>query len=179
MREQTTLLLEKEVEEKTEKKVKSIVVSQKSKEQTKSLFSSPVKAENVIEKPNFDKMPELPKEKRKTVFKVEAEEKKSEYKVNKKLKLGLIGLCFALLLSFCITSSIEIAKANRALEAEQSSYSVNLGKLLRKIKATESENEYLSLFETYPEKDLGAESFYETTNWFDKFCSFLTNFFGG
>lgn len=179
MREETTLLLEKEVQEKTEKKVKSIIVSQKAKQQTKALFSSTVKPETVIEKPNFDKIPELSEEKRKVVFKVESEKKKPEYKVNKKLKLGLIGLCFALLLSFCITSSVEIAKAQSMIEAEQSSYSVNLGKLLRKIKATESENQYLSLFDTYPEEDLGAQSFYETTNWFDKLCTFLTNFFGG
>jgi len=179
MKEETTLLLEKEVQEKTEKKVKSLVVAKQTKEQTKNLFSSEVKTEKFVEKPNFDKIEELSPEKRNKIFKVESAKADSSYKVNKKLKLGILGLCFCLLFAFCITTSIEIAKANAELQAEQSAYSANLAKLIKKINSSESGNRASSLFETYPDEDLGATSIYETSNWFDRFCSFLAGFFGG
>lgn len=177
------LLLEKETEKK-EVKVKlktekTREVERKDRELTKKLFSEPVQ-EEVIEKPNFDKIEDLPPEKRKKVFKVTSEkEEKQKFKLNKKLKMAIIGIVFCLLTAFCITSGVEIAKTNAQIESVQSNYDASLTSLIQKIYSTETGNRSLNLFETFPEEDLGASSFYESSNWFDRVCNFLAGMFGG
>ena len=180
MTEEKTLLLEKEVkpvqEEKTEKKV---VIEKKEKDLAKQLFSAPLKEEKAVEKPNFDKIEELPPEKRKKIFKVEKQYEKEKQHSTSKLKLAIVSICLVLISAFCITTGVEIAKASQSLQAAQSEYSANLLKLTQKIYSTETGNRSLSLFETYPEEDLTASSIYETSNWFDRLCKFLTGLFGG
>jgi len=180
MKEETTLLLEKtetKVQEKS--KIETKTVEQKEEKIVKELFSKEPEKEVVVEKPNFDKIEELPFEKRKKIFKVEKEKVENKKASNKKLKLAIACVCLVILSAFCITTGVEIAKANQSLQAVQSEYSANLGTLIQKIYSTETGNRSLSLFETYPEENLTASSFYETSNWFDRFCKFLTEFFGG
>lgn len=179
MKEETTLLLEKEVEASTEKKVKKIVIEKKNKESLKTLFSSQEPdSSKVIEKPNFDKIDELPQEKRSKIFKLKRTERTST-KTNKKLKVALLGLAFCILVAFCITTTINIVKVNSRLEGLQNSYNASLSDLIQKIYSTETGNRSLNLFETFPEEDLTASSIYESSNWFDRFCNFLTGLFGG
>lgn len=177
------LLLEKETEKK-EVKVKlktekAKEVEKKDKELTEKLFSTPV-SEEIVEKPNFDKIEELPPEQRKKVFKVSTKkEEKKKFKLNKKLKMAIIGIAFCILSAFCITTTVEIVKVNAQLEQVQSEYDASLSSLIQKIYSTETGNRSLNLFETFPEEDLGASSFYESSNWFDRVCNFLTGMFGG
>lgn len=180
MKEETTLLLKKtetKVEEKQKTETKT-VTEKKEEKIVKELFSEKANEEVVVEKPNFDKIEELPPEKRKKIFKVEKEKVEGKKK-SKKLTLILASVCLAILAAFCITTGVEIAKANQSLQAVQSEYSANLGSLIQKIYSTETGNRSLSLFETFPEEDLTASSFYQTSNWFDRFCKFLTGLFGG
>lgn len=183
MTEEKTLLLEKETETVTKPKVKLVskekVIEKKEKEISKKLFSAPLQEEAAVEKPNFDKLPELTPEKRKRVFKVEREKPAEKKKQNPKLKLAIISICFVLLAAFCITTGIEITKASQSLQIAQSEYSANLLDLTKKIYSTETGNRSLSLFETYPEEDLTSVSIYETSNWFDRLCKFLSGLFGG
>ena len=177
------LLLDKEVEEKKIKLKlkadKTKQVEEKDKELTEKLFSAPVK-EGLIEKPNFDEIEELPPEKRKKIYKISTEkEEKQKFKLSKKLKMAIIGAVFCLLTAFCISTTVEIIKVNAELQQAQSSYDASLASLLQKITSTESGNRALNLFETFPEEDLGATSFYESSNWFDRICNFLTGMFGG
>ncbi len=176
------LLLDKETETKQDIKIKLKTeksVEKKDKELAKKLFSTPVK-EEVIEKPNFDKIEELSPEKRKKIFKVSMEkEEKQKFRLNKKLKMALIGIVMGMLLIFCITSTIEIVKLNAEVQQAQSNYNASLTNLIQKIYSTETGNRSLNLFETFPEENLGASSFYESSNWFDRICNFLTGIFGG
>jgi len=179
MREETTLLLEKEtVKTKAELKKETKTVKQQEQESVKKLFSQKP-SEQVVEKPNFDKISELAPEKRQKIFKVEKEKKAEKTHSNLKLKLILVSFLLIILGAFCITTGVEIAKANQSLQAVESEYSANLLSLMQKIYSTETGNRSLSLFETFPEEDLTASSIYETSNWFDRFCKFLTGFFGG
>lgn len=180
MREETTLLLEKETktEVKTETKPK-IQTTSKEKETIKKLFSTPIDEKVTEEKPNFDKIEELSPQTREKIFKVEKEKVEGKKKSSKKLKLVLLSVCFAVLMAFSITTGVQIAKANQTLQAAQSEYSANLLSVLQKIYSTETGNRSLSLFDTFPEEDLTATSVYETSNWFDRFCKFLTGLFGG
>lgn len=181
MKEETNLLLEKETKTqiKETKPIKQASVEKKEKEIAKDLFADPVDKNLVEEKPNFDKIEELSAEKREKIFKVEKQEQSSKKKTNKKLKLAILSICLVVLTAFCITTAVEIAKATQSLQAAQTEYSANLLKVVQKIYSTETGNRSLSLFETFPEEDLTASSFYETSNWFDRFCKFLTGLFGG
>ena len=180
MKEEKICLLEKEISTTTEKKIKKIVIEKKEKEILKKQFSS-TPDEKTLEKPNYDKIEELPLEKRKKIFKLNKRKEESDknYKINKKLKIALVGIALCLLTAFCITTGIEIAKTTSSIEQVQSGYDASLGKLIQKIYSTETGNRSLDLFETFPEEDLSASSFYEKSNWFDRFCSFLAGFFGG
>lgn len=189
MKEETTILLEKkeiklvkETKPKTKQEVKQetkTITEKKEEKIVKKLFEEEVNDEVVVEKPNFDQLKELPPEKRKKVFKLEKEKVTEKKKNSFKLKLILASICLVILAAFCITTGVEIAKANQSLNAVQSEYSANVATLIQKIYSTETGNRSLSLFETFPEEDLTASSFYETSNWFDRFCKFLTGLFGG
>lgn len=180
--ETTTLLLKKQAktEVKQETKLeKQILVEKKEKKVVKKLFSAPLNTEVVTEKPNFDKIEELKPGIREKIFKVEKEKIETKKKSNIRLKIVLMSICFVAITAFCITTGVQIAKASQTLQAAQSEYSANLLEVIQKIYSTETGNRSLSLFDTYPEEDLTAASIYETSNWFDKFCKFLTGFFGG
>lgn len=180
MREETTLLLEKETKEPVTEKAKETSVEKEEKKSLKRLFEEKKELETVVETPNYDKIEELPPETRKRIFKLKKEsEKKSKFKINKKLKMAIIGIAFCILGAFCITTSIEISKASQNLQQIESEYSASLASLIQKINSTETGNRMLSLFETFPEESLSASSFYESSNWFDRLCNFLSGLFGG
>ena len=183
MAEEKTLLLEKEteivVQSKPVQEVKKEVIEKKEKEIAKEIFSKPLSEDVAVEKPNFDTLPSLSEEKRKKIFKVEREKVSEKKHSNKRLKILIVSIIFMLLSAFTITTGVEIAKANAQLQVAQSEYSANLLQLMQKIYSTETGNRSLSLFETFPEEDLTATSIYETSNWFDRFCKFLTGLFGG
>lgn len=182
MREETTLLLEKETEQEKAKDVAKVKIqSKKEKEHLKDLFDDKKERKDIIETPNYDKIEELSPEKRKRIFKIkkDKEEEKKKFKINSKLKLIIVGIAICVLSAFCITTSIEISNTSQNLQQIESQYDASLGSLIQKINSTEAGNKALDLFETFPEEDLSANSFYQSSNWFDRLCNFLSNLFGG
>ena len=180
MKEENIILLEKEAKS-VPKETNKEPLEKREEISLKKLFEKKDETleKNVIETPNYDTIQELSPEKRKRIFKLKKENEKQKYKVNSKLKKAIIALSFCVLAIFCITTSVEISKASQNLQQIENEYNASLTSLIQKIYSTETGNRSLDLFETFPEEDLAASSHYETSNWFDRFCNFLTGMFGG
>lgn len=179
--EKETLLLEKKVEETKEKEVIEISPKREIKRESINLFSIKQQVAEVVEKPNFDKIQELPPEKRNKIFKLkkEKEETTPKRKTNSKLKIVLLGILISLFGAFFISNTVNIIKTSQAIQDTQSSYSASLFDLMQKISSTESGNRVLDLFETYPDQNLPANTIYKSSNWYDRLCDFLAGLFGG
>lgn len=178
-KETSTLLLEKEVkvEEKLEqakRKINLASIKQATsteKEQKKNI---------VIETPNYDLMPELSSEKKKRVIKLErAVEKQKPKKKVSWVRRGILALGLAVTLALGIFTAVDLADSISAYNAAQSEYSVNVASLMQKIASVDSGNKTAELIETFPDELVRPSDFEKQSNWFDRFCNFMSGLFGG
>ncbi len=176
--EKSTLLLEKEVkvEEKLEQAKQKINLSS-----IKQAAQAETKQENiVIETPNYDLMPELSTEKKKRVIKLEkaVQSEKPKRKASW-LKRGILAAGLAITLALGIFTAVDLADSISAYNAAQNQYSVNVATLMQKIASVDSGNKMSELIETFPEDLMRPSDFEQQSNWFDRFCNFLSGLFGG
>lgn len=140
------------------------------------------KSSSVIESPNYDLIETLSPEQREKIFKIEEEkeEVKAKPKTNK-FKIIMFSILFAI---FGIWGIVNIATLdNISSQISDISYEYNMNLLqylnnLHNLDITNSEN-MQNLFETIPKEDLPATSIGEQSNWFDRFCNFISGLFGG
>ena len=176
--EKSTLLLEKEVkvEEKLEQAKQKINLSS-----IKQAAQAETKQENiVIETPNYDLMPELSTEKKKRVIKLEkAVHSEKPKRKSSWLKRGILAAGLAITLALGIFTAVDLADSISAYNAAQNQYSVNVATLMQKIASVDSGNKMSELIETFPEDLMRPSDFEQQSNWFDRFCNFLSGLFGG
>ncbi len=178
MKEKDTLLLEKEVrvEQKLEKAKQKINLSS-----IQSQVSQPPQQENiVIETPNYDLIPETPPEKKKIILKLEKQvESQKPKKKTSVLKKAIVACVLALVVGLGVFTAVDLADSVAAYNATQSQYSVNLANLLKNISSVDSGNKMSELIETYPDELMRPDELKQQSNWFDRFCNFLSGLFGG
>lgn len=176
--EKSSLLLEKEVkvEEKLEQAKQKINLSS-----IKQAAQAETKQENiVIETPNYDLMPELSTEKKKRVIKLEkAVQSEKPKRKHSWLKRGILAAGLAITLALGIFTAVDLADSISAYNAAQNQYSVNVATLMQKIASVDSGNKMSELIETFPEDLMRPSDFEQQSNWFDRFCNFLSGLFGG
>ncbi len=173
-REQKTLLLEKEVETKTQIEVKT-----DKQVETEKTFS---KQQNiVVETPNYDLMPEITPQKKKRVLKLEKLVEKEEPKKKRLsyLKRGALALGIGVTIALGIFTAVELSNTISAYNVAQSEYSVNVATLMQKIASVDSGNKMAELVETFPDEVMRPSDFEEQSNWFDRLCNFLSGVIGG
>lgn len=133
------------------------------------------KSSQTIETPNYDFIETLSDEQREKVFVFPEEKVETAPKVKKfKLKYIIISILFAL---FGVWGIVNIA----LLDQISTQYSVNLVTYLNNLHnldATNSQN-MENLFQTIPDQSLPPSTIGEKSNWFDRFCNFLSGLFGG
>lgn len=149
-------------------------------EQTKEIEPEKHEEEqgNVIEKPNYDLI-----EEKKSVIKIRNKLKKEPEKVARKKgkRFGLIlaiglGICSVL----CVTNIAILDNMTASYSAlEQEFYNVNLPKYLKNISNLDTTKKSMEFLETYPQEMQNPADLGKKTNWFDKFCNFLSGLFGG
>lgn len=134
--------------------------------------------ENIIEKPNYDFI-----EEKKSIIKIRSKQKKEPEKVARKkgkrfglfLAIGL-GICSVL----CVTNVAILDNMSASYSALESEfYNVNLPKYLKNISNLDTTKKSMEFLETYPQEMQNPADLGQKTNWFDKFCNFLSGIFGG
>ena len=168
MEEKQTLLLEKEVrvEEKLEKAKQKINLSS-----IQSQIKERPQQENiVIETPNYDLIPDSPPQKQKRILHLQREVEKTKPK--KKTS-------FLLTVGLGVFSAVDLSNSISAYNAANSQYSVNLANLLKNISSVDSGNKMAELIQTYPNEISRPQQIQQQSNWFDRFCNFLSGLFGG
>lgn len=140
------------------------------------------KSSSVIESPNYDLIETLSPEQREKIFKIEEEKEEVNAKPKtNKFKIIMFSILFAI---FGIWGIVNIATLdNISSQISDISYEYNMNLLqylnnLHNLDITNSEN-MQNLFETIPKEDLPATSIGEQSNWFDRFCNFISGLFGG
>lgn len=174
-------IAEKETEVKEESKEKNSLQTLRA-ELAKEKELKKQMSEKAVITPNYDMIKEISPEKRKKIYKIQKVESQQEakpYKFSKKLKIILFSLVFLVGGAFCLTSGIQLADTINSLNAAQTQYEANLPKLIKKISGIDNSNTALELIETYPDELKDPSSIAESTNWFDKFCNFISGLFGG
>ncbi len=173
-REQKTLLLEKEVETKTQIEVKT----DKQVEAEKTFL----KQQNiVVETPNYDLIPEITPQKKKRVLKLEklVEKETPKKKRMSWLKRVALALGIGVTIALSIFTAVELSNTISAYNVAQSEYSVNVATLMQKIASVDSGNKMAELVETFPDEVMRPSDFEEQSNWFDRLCNFLSGVIGG
>ena len=162
---------------KEEEQTKQAVFEKEKEELIEKQYEKKEK-ENVIEKPNYDLI-----EEKKTIIKIRNKQKKEPEKVARKkgkrfgviLAIGL-GICSIL----CVTNIAILDNMTASYSAlEQEFYNVNLPKYLKNISNLDTTKKSMEFLETYPEEMQNPADLGQKTNWFDKFCNFLSGLFGG
>lgn len=178
MEEKQTLLLEKEarVEEKLEKAKQKINLSS-----IQSQVNQQPQQENiVIETPNYDLIPDAPPQKQKRILKLQKEVEKTQPKKKTSfLKKAIVASILALTVGLGVFTAVDLSNSISAYNAASSQYSVNLANLLKNISSVDSGNKMAELIQTYPDELLRPEHIQQQSNWFDRFCNFLSGLFGG
>lgn len=131
-------------------------------------------SQNIIEKPNYDFLQESDK-----VVKLSKREKGKKKPVKKRLSLVLaIALGFSAI--FCLANVIAIDHMSSNLaQLEYELYEVNLPKYLKDIADLDTTKKGMEFIETYPDQEFDAGESGQKSNWFDKFCNFISGLFGG
>ena len=134
--------------------------------------------ENIIEKPNYDLI-----EEKKSVIKIRQKLKQEPEKVARK-KGKKFGLFLAIVLGicsiFCVTNIVILDNMSASYSAlEHEYYNVNLPKYLKNISNLDTTKRSMEFLETYPSEMQSPADLGQKTNWFDKFCNFLSGIFGG
>lgn len=177
MKERDILLLEKdvEVEQKLEKASKKINLSS-----IKAQVESPKTENIVIETPNYDLLPDVTPEKEKRILKLEKLVEKKQPKPKKSVfKIVIAAVLIGLVVGLGAFTGVELADSINAYNAAQSSYSINAAKLMQKIYSVDSGNKTAELIETFPTELMRPDQMKKQSNWFDRFCKYLSGFFGG
>lgn len=131
-------------------------------------------SQNIIEKPNYDLIQE-----NKKIVKLKKRQKEKKEPKKKRLSL-ILSIALGIASVICVSNIIAIDQMSSNLaEIEYEFYEVNLPKYLKDIANLDTTKKGMDFIETYPEDvyDAGEEG--EKTNWFDKFCNFLSGLFGG
>ena len=119
----------------------------------------------VIERPNYDFIPE----------------KNGKEKKTKKSKLKTVAVACALAVATvgCVAGSVVIDNMQSSYIELQDEYSLNLVTYLRNISNLNATNSSMDFLETYPEDLNNPSSIGETSNWFDNLTNFIAGIFGG
>ncbi len=117
----------------------------------------------IIEKPNYDLMPQ----------------KKGNVKKKKNLKTALLACALAVCSIGCVAGAVALDNMNAHYMQLEDSYSLNLIDYLNKINNLNATNKGFEFIETYPEEKQEISSIGESTNWFDNLTNFITGVFGG
>ncbi len=179
MKETKVALLEKDVEvEKKLEKANELKKASQADEQTNE-----VKTQNiVVQTPNYDLIPELPPEKKKRVLHLSQQVAKEQPKQKPKTSLWkklVAGGVIALTIGLGVSGAVELSSAVASYNAAQSEYSVNVANLIKNIASVDSGNKASELIETYPKELESPQAIKKDSNWFDRFCNFLSGLFGG
>ncbi len=155
------------------------VLQQEKEELIKEQYEEKTENENIIEKPNYDLI-----ETNKKVIKLhkieeQTERPKERKKRNKKFGIALaVGLAISGVL--CVTNIALLDHYSASLSSvETEFYEVNLPKYLKNIANLDTTKKSMEFLDTYPEEINPAGDLGKKTNWFDKFCNFISGLFGG
>lgn len=131
-------------------------------------------SQKIIEKPNYDFLQEDSK-----IVKLSKKEKPKKKAGKKKLSLFL-SIALGISAVICLTNVIVIDHlSNKLSNLEYDLYEVNLPQYLKNIADLDSTKKGMEFIETYPEDNFDAGEAGQKSNWFDKFCNFLSGLFGG
>ena len=130
-------------------------------------------SQNIIEKPNYDFIEENPK-----VLKLKKKEK-TQPKSKNKIAGIVLASTLAISTLICVTNSVIIDNLNASYSNISEVYDVNLQNYLRNIQNLDATKKSLGFLETYPEEILDAGDVGQKSNWFDRFCNFISGMFGG
>ncbi len=137
----------------------------------------------IIETPNYDMIETLSPEQRKKIFKIE-ENVKSESEAKAKpnrFKIIMFSILFAIFGIWGIVNIATLDNISSSLSEITAEYNMNLASYLNNLHTldgTSAEN-MENLFETIPKDDFPPNSIGEQSNWFDRFCNFISGLFGG
>ncbi len=158
------------------------IVGNESQKQVAQKTIASAKSSSVIESPNYDFIETLSPEQRQKIFK--EEEVKEDVSVKAKpnrFKLIIFSILFAIFGVWGIINIATLDNLSSQISNLSYEYDMNLIRYLNnlyQIDITNSDN-MQNLFETIPKEDLPATSMGEQSNWFDRFCNFISGLFGG
>ena len=138
--------------------------------------------ENVVEKPNFDMLETLSEHEKVKVFKVEKNKNEPSARPKKK-KFALIVATIVMAI-FGVWTLVNVAQINsvnnQITEVSAEYYNINLPSYMSKLKSLDaaSTENMQKLIETIPEAEQTPHTIEKTSNWFDRFCNFLSSLFG-
>lgn len=137
----------------------------------------------IIETPNYDMIETLSPEQRKKIFKIEENVKtESEAKAKpNRFKIIMFSILFAIFGIWGIVNIAMLDNISSSLSEITAEYNMNLASYLNNLHTldgTSAEN-MENLFETIPKDDFPPNSIGEQSNWFDRFCNFISGLFGG
>ena len=136
--------------------------------------------ENIVEKPNFDMLETLNEEEKVKVFKVDKNKPDANAKPKKrKFALIVASVVMAIFGVWSIVNLTQINTVSNQITEVTTQYDVNLVKYMSKLKSldTTSTKNMQTLIETIPVSEQGPATIEKTTNWFDRFCNFLSGLF--
>lgn len=137
----------------------------------------------IIETPNYDMIETLSPEQRKKIFKIEENVKSgSEAKAKpNRFKIIMFSIMFAIFGIWGIVNIATLDNISSSISEITAEYNMNLASYLNNLHTldgTSAEN-MENLFETIPKDDFPPNSIGEQSNWFDRFCNFISGLFGG
>lgn len=156
-------------------------VGNESQKQVAQKTIASAKSSSVIESPNYDFIETLSPEQRQKIFKEEVKEEESVKAKPKRFKLIIFSILFAIFGVWGIINIATLDNLSSQISNLSYEYDMNLIRYLDylcRIDITNSDN-MQNLFETIPKEDLPATSMGEQSNWFDRFCNFISGLFGG
>lgn len=127
----------------------------------------------IIEKPNYYKSSKFSKKNKTEVTPESIAKSKQKFK---QVVLAL-ALCFCAI--FCVTNCIIIDKAQSSISVEQDNYDINMATYFERIATLDETNKAMDMFETYPEELNMPSQTAKKSNWFDRFCNWVSGIFGG
>lgn len=180
-------VLEQEKSVRSQKKINAFSASSFVQEEAESQnIESPSEQvqdfSSTIFTPNYDMMESLSEQQHEKIFGQQEEISLSQ---KRKRKLSYKSIIFALLFAiFGIWGVVNISTMEHLgsqIEVASESYNINLANYLKNLTALDTTNQenMENLFEVIPSQTLQPTSIGETSNWFDRFCNFLTGLFGG
>lgn len=180
-------VLEQEKSVRSQKKINAFSASSFVQEEAESQnIESPSEQvqdfSSTIFTPNYDMMESLSEQQHEKIF---GQQEEISFSQKRKRKLSYKSIIFALLFAiFGIWGVVNISTMEHLgsqIEVASESYNINLANYLKNLTALDTTNQenMENLFEVIPSQTLPPTSIGETSNWFDRFCNFLTGLFGG